>query len=1816
MIEISKVERPFLLKFARDNGYKGTMEQLTKNPILIEDFKSNFQLGGVVGIDDLLQKAKTYVNPKNWGVTDYTDKFPDKDKAFAAARKAGEKEYLYKGVRYTTNYKGTPQQQLKETGITDDRLGVKNSRSDKAYNSVKPSVYLSKEDVNQQLINYFNSKNRFDNTEINKLRKQYTEEGSKENYDIKKIKEIEKKMFSYEPAFHGEDDVYSEDAWKIYLGKPQTKNTFSISNYKPSLSKENNINYYSLPNDFKQELFDLYNNGQIKKGINNEFSFSNIFDEVSSRARVLGNFTVDEGKDEKGSYISYYDKYDLNPNLPVIGNVLGLENFVGKPFEIYDRIYYNDYGDGQKKRMYYSDKELSELDLNKKNFDTLALQRELANRGYNLPKSTKADGTFDGILGDETIKALEKYKQQKGFQFGGVVASNNSQVVGVEKMQVGGDVKPTIYVDPNDPKGRERYQAYNDSLDLYNLYKYQESITGNTGKSADFNAKTLNSSDIHKDAREALGFNFWGGAPVSHKQVTDYERQTGKSGYLNTDTEEYKKLNNFNRNNNITIIKRSSPEFYHKSIEPTSNYKSQKGAANFIYKKPTQPVKYKPNPEGTEKSDKNNSNFTSTPTPYGNRLLEIPKGEKESDYEIKTYYNSISGNNDWTYVKKKLPNPEIVAKQQQLIDAGFNIGEADGVWGKKSKEAWEQYQQTLNQKIEQPKNFVEKPQPLPQTPKLKEGERTAPAPNLPNIDVIYVNNKPTFYQNKEGKRIPYGTRPNAQGILSFQVGGRVSLSSIFDNGGEVKNTEKNIYGRDEYVKDLKTNYTDFLKQADYKIPYFTGQGASTQGGYNCINGVCTLIQNTTKKQFSSPTKTYTGNATFLDNINKEGFYKVDNIQESGIDIGDVLQYARYKGDMFSRFDGKVTPKNKKELYPNHAVLVVDKYDKDGEIFYKIANNKGGEYFIDKDNKKGLEDITQKELYERAIKGYKDYRGIIVNRYDPEKAREIEDNRLKRLGVLKGENTYAKEYQDADFDYDLYKRKSDLQGNIKQEKDTSFEYLKPVMQKAYSTIGKGSDIPKQTFDELLRLQIGIMGQETNYGKDLVVKDLIPDKSVPKVRKGVDNIKDTFGLNTEDNWKKDYWLKNADNVKAEFNTYEDFLKSFEKEGVDKRTQEWLYYNSPKSKGSFQQKELSPRGVFYGLDLESVENQFLASTSLAVDNYHVLKNKYPNLTEKELVKLTVLMHNAPSKALNERFVNYYLKNDDIDYVKKVESKSPLFIKKGDKQEVRKVEVTKDKADELRKYLSQFQKGGRVSLSSIFDNGGEVKRGTKEYKEAYEKGQVVRQTEDGTLIAPQLREVVIEDTDDRVKNAVRGATGDFAKDYIAPTAKMAASIANPVMGVGISAIDIANALYEGQYGTALLGAGAEALPYGVGKASKYVGKPLLEMIRKGSNNVDDVSKKFKINNENFYRSIDLDDAVNSGVIRSKQSGEYAKSNPYFVEGKDFDKLSSTGSGASGSKPKYIFETSMVDETGTSLKAYPTNATAEYSPYIANKSSIPISEGKIYKLNDKGEYELFNPVSSVDDVAKGFKSEIDWGKWNKEIPKPTSSIDDVEKMGFDGNFITRPLTPFTKNELTKGKQLYRKIGGKKGLEDLISKKGSQAPSPMKMKSGVTIDTPFFGIGSKPNENYSGIFAIEHPLPSKSKYDWTSRAGGVENWGSSPIDPQTGGYVKNIPLEDLEVYRKKWFSNNYKKLDKNNLQKELKSANIQELSEKLYKWGIRGYLADQIINDGDLTGGNALKIIDNYLEDNNKISEEKPQFQKGGRVKLSSIFNEKVKLTL
>ena len=74
--------------------------------------------------------------------------------------------------------------------------------------------------------------------------------------------------------------------------------------------------------------------------------------------------------------------------------------------EIYDRIYYKKYSDVTYQQMFFTDKELFNLDANKIQTDVLALQKELKNRLYRLPKSTKTDGKLDGIYREETKNAL------------------------------------------------------------------------------------------------------------------------------------------------------------------------------------------------------------------------------------------------------------------------------------------------------------------------------------------------------------------------------------------------------------------------------------------------------------------------------------------------------------------------------------------------------------------------------------------------------------------------------------------------------------------------------------------------------------------------------------------------------------------------------------------------------------------------------------------------------------------------------------------------------------------------------------------------------------------------------------------------------------------------------------------------------------------------------------------------------------------------------------------------------------------------------------------------------------------------------------------------------------------------------------------------------------------------------------------------------------------------------------------------------------------------------------------------------------------
>ncbi len=356
--------------------------------------KLTYGMNFTSSIEGIFDEIKTSVNPYNWGVPDYSSKGSFSN-AYSVARSNGEKEFLWKNKRYSTNYNGTPSQQLKETGITDSQLGVNSFIRDRIYKNITPYTGMTPTYV--QAISGAISKDKNRDIEV-KNPFPVTYRGTVPFRNASQTeKDFHKKKSQIEIR-------RAEDSWALYTGNKQRFGTYEISKNKPSKSTNVNTNYFSLNKSYPELISFLEKEGKTLK--NGESKIIREGDKLSSDL-VLRNFKISKGKDEKGEYISYYDNWNLNPSMEFPFPEQG------KPFEIYDRIYLKDYGDGVKKRMYYSDKELNNIDFKNKNFDTLALQRELNNRGYALVKSKKKNGDFDGVFGQETMDALNDFKKKQ-----------------------------------------------------------------------------------------------------------------------------------------------------------------------------------------------------------------------------------------------------------------------------------------------------------------------------------------------------------------------------------------------------------------------------------------------------------------------------------------------------------------------------------------------------------------------------------------------------------------------------------------------------------------------------------------------------------------------------------------------------------------------------------------------------------------------------------------------------------------------------------------------------------------------------------------------------------------------------------------------------------------------------------------------------------------------------------------------------------------------------------------------------------------------------------------------------------------------------------------------------------------------------------------------------------------------------------------------------------------------------------------------------------------------------------------------------------
>ena len=167
-------------------------------------------------------------------------------------------------------------------------------------------------------------------------------------------------------------EVY--DFYRNYFGLPLKTDAVQISKYRPTNETDPSSIYYSnTSKDLKSDIINIYNtlSPKQKENIKKESSIlvdgyspksynthnwkglskeqRNLLKSNRNYSTGIGQFRLGEGEDAEGKYISYYDVFDKATG----GTFKGAnENLLGaaKPFEIYDRIYLNDFENISKKK--------------------------------------------------------------------------------------------------------------------------------------------------------------------------------------------------------------------------------------------------------------------------------------------------------------------------------------------------------------------------------------------------------------------------------------------------------------------------------------------------------------------------------------------------------------------------------------------------------------------------------------------------------------------------------------------------------------------------------------------------------------------------------------------------------------------------------------------------------------------------------------------------------------------------------------------------------------------------------------------------------------------------------------------------------------------------------------------------------------------------------------------------------------------------------------------------------------------------------------------------------------------------------------------------------------------------------------------------------------------------------------------------------------------------------------------------------------------------------------------------------------------------
>ena len=153
------------------------------------------------------------------------------------------------------------------------------------------------------------------------------------------------------------------DLLNVMLGEDLTYNSIRPSEYRYPKASNPDTKFWSSPtteNELAKELLYYADQYEYYKKHPEEKASYNMFgapapDRLLKRSPygdVLGRFNINKGKDEKGSYVEYYDRWDVNPLSDKSGHggkgtiSEGFENIIQsalgiKPPEVYGRVYYD-----------------------------------------------------------------------------------------------------------------------------------------------------------------------------------------------------------------------------------------------------------------------------------------------------------------------------------------------------------------------------------------------------------------------------------------------------------------------------------------------------------------------------------------------------------------------------------------------------------------------------------------------------------------------------------------------------------------------------------------------------------------------------------------------------------------------------------------------------------------------------------------------------------------------------------------------------------------------------------------------------------------------------------------------------------------------------------------------------------------------------------------------------------------------------------------------------------------------------------------------------------------------------------------------------------------------------------------------------------------------------------------------------------------------------------------------------------------------------------------------------------------------------------